>query len=339
MSASSPSPLEHAHRSWWRRVLSQPLIWAALCLALTLPWTLNERGMDAAPFILTLIGGWLLGVAFVNLTLRMQPVRRGVIVHVGVAAVATTAMIVGVEGGGAFIRALPEAFRGPVFMGQLALIPAICWTLLGLLSRVTLLARRPARSPRTAPEWVEDRTGVAVTFHAVPMRLRALYGWGIALAVLVAVVISIPIVNDAVPRWANQSPMVFLAAAAIVALPPYLVFRAVCAHRTRSVVLRFTPRGLTLTEDGVSVQIPLSRVTRLVWSVSGETARVEIQAPGANRSLLVSVARHGRGTLAQLPPLRARTASWLAEAGLVPVEPAGSRAKRAPARVFERVFE
>lgn len=320
-------------------MLSQPLIWAALCLALTLPWTLNERGMDAAPFILTLIGGWLLGVAFVNWTLRMQPVRRGVIVHVGVAAVATTAMIVGVEGGGAFIRALPEAFRGPVFMGQLALIPAICWTLLGLLSRVTLLARRPARNPRTAPEWVEDRTGVAVTFHAVPMRLRALYGWGIALAVLVAVAISIPIVNDAVPRWANQSPMVFLAAAAIVALPPYLVFRAVCARRTRSVVLRFTPRGLTLAEDGVSVQIPLSRVTRLVWSVSGETARVEIQAPGANRSLLVSVARHGRGTLAQLPPLRARTASWFAEAGLVPVEPAGSRAKRAPARVFERVFE
>ncbi|RLP82729.1 hypothetical protein D9V34_05590 [Mycetocola lacteus] len=305
--------------------------------------------MDVVPFILTLIGGWLLGVAFVNWTLRMQPVRRGVIVHVGVAAVATAVMIVGVEGGGALIRALPEVLRGPVVMGQLALIPAICWTLLGVLSRVTSLARRPSRNPRTVPEWVEDRTGVTVTFHAVPMRLRTLYGWGIALAALVAVVISIPIVNDAVPRWATQSPMVFFAGAVIVAIPPYLVFRAVCARLTRSVLLRFTSRGLTLTEDGVSVQIPLSRVTRLVWSASGESARVEIQAPGANRSLLVSVARHGRGTLAQLPPLRARTASWLAEAGiaeagiveagLVPVEHTGSRAKRAPARVFERVFE
>ncbi|RLP74319.1 hypothetical protein D9V32_13280 [Mycetocola tolaasinivorans] len=295
--------------------------------------------MDVVPFILTLVGGWLIGVAFVNWTLRMQPVSRGVIVHVGVAVVATTAMIVGVEGGGAFIRGLPEALRGPVVMGQLALIPAICWTLLGLVSRVTVLARRPARNLRTVPEWVEDRTGVTVAFHAVPMRLRTLYGWGIALAALVAVVISIPIVNDAVPRWANQSPMIFLAAAAITALPPYLVFRAVCARRTRSVVVRFTPRGLTLTEDGVSVQIPLSRVTRLVWSASGETCRVELEAPAADRSLLLSVARHDRGVSAELPPLRARTVSWLAEAGLILVGPTGSRAKRSPAWVFEHAFD
>ncbi|WP_030143916.1 hypothetical protein [Mycetocola saprophilus] len=334
MPSTVPSP-----RPWWRRVLTSPAFWALVSLSAALPWVLTERGMGLPPMILSLLGGWLLGIDLVNRTFRARSARVGLWIHVALAVACSGLMIYLVESGSAGLRMLPEPLRAPAIMVQFALIPATGWMVLGVLGRITTVARRPARNPRTVPEWVQDKTGFSVGFRAVRMPVAALVWWGVALGVMVATVLSVLIVTDALPRWVSTSPMVFLLLAALIALPPFLVFRGVCALRTVPASVRFTRGALLIAWDGQERSVPLQRITRLVWCSAGESARVEIASPELSLSLLVSVARPGAGELAQLPPLPRRTEAALVEAGLMPVIQRKSRPRRSPISVFERVFE
>ncbi|MFZ4841493.1 hypothetical protein [Mycetocola saprophilus] len=330
--AASPRPL-------WRRLLTAPAFWAVLSAAAALPWVLHERGMDLPPVIFSLLAGWLAGIGFVNWTFRTASPRLGVVLHAVVALACAALMITMVQAGTPGLRLLPDGLRAPAIMVQFALIPATGWMLLGLLGRITTLARRPAKNPRTAPEWDQDKTGSTVEFRAVRMPVVALVWWGMALFVLVSTGLAILLVTDSLPTWVSTSPMVFLALGALIALPPFLIFRGVCAARTIPVSARFTRGALRIRWAENDMTLPLNRISRLVWCPTGESARLEVSAPGIHLSLLVSVARPARGRLAQLPPLQRRTEAALAEAGLPRVIAPKSRAKKRPTQAFERVFE
>ncbi|MHA7268740.1 hypothetical protein [Arthrobacter sp. HLT1-20] len=62
------------------------------------------NGMDLLPFLLTLLGGWLCGFAFVNFTLGVKRAWLGVLLHVVGAAVSGVLLHWMVFGGSSILK-------------------------------------------------------------------------------------------------------------------------------------------------------------------------------------------------------------------------------------------
>jgi hypothetical protein len=272
-----------------RRFVRAPFAWGLLLLIAAMVWTIAGDDLSFFPFLLMLLGGWSVAFSFVNATMEMRPVRTGVAVHLGVAAVLTAAMIFVIESDGALLAGLSEPVRAVVVVLQIAAGPAAGWIWLGLLSRVTnLIGRRDAkrRPGPAAPEWERDEggDGSGVEFSALelPMRTLTLAIVGVVLIVGVAGTGLLIAFDDAVMRVGARIAIVLTGV--VVGLPVYLVLRECC------VVGRCRAASHSATTSCASA--PGQRRTAspsVSWSdSSGEPART---TPASRRGVRASTSR------------------------------------------------
>ncbi|MFF2277651.1 hypothetical protein [Agromyces sp. NPDC058126] len=321
---AEPSALRAA---LWRRLIRNPLVWAAVCFALTVPWFAAGQGMEFVPYLLMLVGGWLCGFSFVNLTFRIRPERDGAILHVVGAVVAGALVWFMVDVGQPLLETAPEPIKIAFIIAQFATIPAAGWIWLGLLSRITSAVGRPSkkRPARVTPEWVRAETGRGseVRFTAVPMTMRALTT-AIVLIVMVvgavAVVALIAVTEYVVqlgPRFA-----IFLVGV-VFALPAYFIYMAVVQRRTLDCTIGFGDDRLWLRTDasatgaiGASTTIvKFDELDELVWRCNSDYARVELRGANLDVSLITGIAKGRRGFTAELPALPRRVLGRLADLG------------------------
>lgn len=309
------------HRTVGRRLIRNPLIWGALLLLAALIWTLAGDDLSFFPFLLTLIGGWCFGFAFLNATWGMVPARNGVFLHVGVAIALGAAIAFVVEYGNDLLAPFPEPVRAGAVVVQLAAIPAAGWIWLGLLSRITdAMTRREAkkRPVPVTPEWEREESGdgSGVRFPGIPLRMRALTGAIIAIVVVfglggTALVIAF---DDVVLRLGARLTIILVGV--VIALPVYFVFTALLRRRTQSCLVAFGNDQLRVTVGEATHVVPFRRLERLVWRTRSDYARIEVQGDGVDLSLVAGLAKPPRGLTAELPPLPRRVFRRLELAGM-----------------------
>lgn len=323
-------------RTVGRRLIRNPLIWGALLLLAALFWTLAGDDLSFFPFLLMLVGGWCVGFAFVNATMRMVPARNGVFLHVGVAVTLGAAIAFVVEYGDDRLRPLPEPVRAGAVVVQLAAIPAAGWIWLGLLSRVTdVMTQREAkkRPVPVTPEWEREEIGdgSGVRFPGIPLRMRVLTAAIIVIVVVfglggTALVIAF---DDVVLRMGARFTIILVGV--LIALPAYLVFTGVLRRRTESCLVAFGNDELRVTVGDSTHVIPFRRLERLVWRTRSDYARIEVQGDGVDLSLIAGLAKPPRGITAELPPLPRRVFRRLDLAGMTQ-----QHARRRDVTVFAR---
>ncbi|WP_439901539.1 hypothetical protein [Microbacterium azadirachtae] len=304
----------------WRRALRMPLLWALLCGVLALPG--YAAGGDAfLPFLLTLVGGWLCGMSFVNATARMSPPRRGAIAHV-LGAIAAGLLL-------AFLAAVvpdllapkPNPARAVVAVVQMAAAPAAGWIWLALIGRITSALRlRATPAVLEGPEWegAERGSGSVLRFAAVPLTMRALTLWILLVVVVVAGIgVALMIAFDAFVMAAGPR-LVIVALGIVLGLPAYLLLSALLRRRTVTYTVRFDVDRLELERAGSTLSVRYADVERLVWRSDSEYARLEVLGEGVDLSLIAGIARVPKGRTAALPPLSRRVRGLLEGAGLSP---------------------
>ncbi|MGH3704109.1 MAG: hypothetical protein ACRDT9_05720, partial [Agromyces sp.] len=303
---------------YWRRLVGSPLVWAAACLALAVPWAMSGRATELIPYLLMLVGGWLCGFSFVNATFRMTPVRRGVIAHV-IGAIASAALVVvAVEYGGPLLATAPEWMRISLVIVQFAAIPAAGWIWLGLISRISaVVGTSKAKAAATTPEWVraERGNGSEVRFSAVPITMRA-----ITTAIVVIVVVmggfagwALVAVGDLVYSLGPRLTIIVIGV--VFALPAYLAFLAVVRRRTVAGLVGFGNDRLWLGTGSSTTTVAFRDLEQLVWRRSSDAARVEVRGGGIDVSLVTGIAKPAPGATAELPALPRRVLGRLQDEG------------------------
>lgn len=182
-----------------------------------------------------------------------------------------------------------------------------------------------------APLWEPVATGTAVSFSAIPMRLRTL---GLIIAAVVVVVGSIVaavlIAADLILEFGGSRRIIILCGV-VIALPAYLLLAAGLKRRTVACRVLFDGGQLQI-ESGTSHRVvALADIDRLVWSCDSDYARFEVRGRGLDVSLIAGMARMPSRVLPQLPRLSSDTVAKLAAAGL-----AEKKSRRAGLTVFVR---
>ncbi|WP_368498003.1 hypothetical protein [Herbiconiux sp. A18JL235] len=320
--AGSIDPAPAPRASAFRRLIASPWLWAGVLLAAALPWYLVGEGLELVPFLSGLVGGWLCGLGFVNVTFRMSP-RRGATVHAVGAVVAGAVLWFSTQIWPDVAPAMPEGLRSVAFLVQMASIPAAGWIWLGLISRVTALARRPAREAPVPPGWEEDYDGSMVRFSAVPMRLRTLTLQIVALVIVGGVVCTVLLIafDDVAMSLGPRILVIVLGAA--VALPLYGLLRLRNARHTVACSVAFGAKRMRVTAAGSTLELEYAHLAELTWVTGTDYARVEVvgvrTADVVRKSLVVGVARQSPGVAPGLPTLSRRIVRTLEAAGLTPV--------------------
>lgn len=305
-----------------RRFVRDPLIVGLLLLAAAIAWTVAGDDLSFFPFLLMLIGGWALAFSFVNATTELRPVRNGVVLQLGVAAVLTALMLFMIEFGGAELLAgLPETVRAVMVVLQIAAAPATAWIWLALLARIADLIRRrdTARRPEPVPpEWQreEDGDGSRVEFPALDLRMRSLTVGIIGVVVLVGLAGTALLISfdDAVMSMGPRIAIVVMGV--VVGLPAYFLLRATLRRRTVSCAVAFGNDELRIRIGSSIHRIPFPELQTLVWRTRSDYARVEVRGADADLSLIAGLARPPTGRTAELPPLPRRVFRRLELAGL-----------------------
>lgn len=318
----SPELFPPVRLPWWKRLFRKPLFWALICAALAMPWYLGGNGMELLPYLLTLVGGWLCGFAFVNFTLGIRRTGLGVLLHVVVAAASALLLHWLVFDGSGFLKTLPGQLRALLFFLQMGAIPGVAWIWLGLLGRITSVAAKPskkAKATRLAPGWEDASPGTRVQFWALPMTMRALtwaiagmcvLGGGLAFLLMTAF--------DAFLLRFGSATLIIIAFGVLIGLPGYHLFRAVLGRRTTACSVVFGKERLTIETHAQVAAIPYVDLERLVWRNASDYARVEVHGGGHAFTLLVGMARTPKTVLPQLPPLSQKTINSLTDAGMEP---------------------
>ncbi|WP_146070279.1 hypothetical protein [Arthrobacter sp. GMC3] len=276
--------------------------------------------MDLAPFLLTLVGGWLCGFAFVNFTLGMKHTGLGVVLHVAGAAGMGLLLHWMTFWGKGFLKELPEQASGLVFLFQMGSVPAAGWIWLGLLGRITFSASKPsekAKAARIAPAWEDTSPGTQLQFSAVPMQTRN----------LTFVMVGVCLVGSGLAFWLLMSfdafflklasPKLFVIVfGLLIGLPGYFIFKAIVGRKTIPCSIAFGNDRIRIAVGSENVTINYRDLDRLIWRCESDYARVEVHVHGRRISLLAGLARTPKTVLAQLPPLSKVTIRRLAGAGL-----------------------
>ena len=266
MTTASPAAAIAARAPRWRRLVGSPLVWAAICLALVVPWALAGQATELIPYLLMLVGGWLCGFSFVNATFRMTPVRRGVIVHVIGAIVSAALVVSAVEYGGSLLATAPEWMRISLVIVQFAAIPAAGWIWLGLISRVSSIVGT-SKPAATTPEWVraEHGHGSEVRFSAVPISMRALTTAIVVIVVVMGTLAGAALVAVGDLVYAFGPRLTIIVIGVVFALPAYLAVLAVVRRRTVAGVIGFGNDRLWLSTGSTTTIVAYRDLERLVW--------------------------------------------------------------------------
>lgn len=304
-----------------RRFVRDPLLWGIAFLIAAIVWTLAGDDLSFFPFLLMLLGGWGVAFSFVNATMEMRPVRNGVVLQIGVAAVVSALMIVVIESGGDLLDGLPEPVRAIIVVLQIAAGPAIAWIWLALLSRIgDLFVRRDAKKrPAPAPpEWERDDSGdgSSVDFSAIDLRMRTLTLAIIAVVLVVGLAGTGVLIafDDAVMRLGARIAIILMGV--VVGLPVYLLLRALLRRRTLVCTVAFGNDELRVRTGVVTHRIPFGELESLVWRTRSDYARIEVRGAAADLSLITGLAKPAMGRTAELPSLPRRVFRRLELAGL-----------------------
>lgn len=304
------------------------MLWAAACIAIALPWYLAGDGLAFFPFVLSLIGGWLCGHAFVSATFAMQPPRRGAIVHVVVAVVLAATLYTLVQFGPEVAGDLPEPVRRVLFLVQMAAIPGVTWIWFGVIARLTgavPLPRRTSSPDRGSslareardPEWELDDDAAVLRFTAIPMRVRTL---GVQIAAIVLIggsgAAGLAILLHELSVIAGPRFLIVVIAA-LIAFPAYGIYVVLLKRRTVPCILRVSRDRLHVRWGDDAVQVRLEEIESLSWRRDSEYARVVLTSPVRDVSLIVGLARPATGVRPQLPALPSEVVDRLERAGLV----------------------
>ncbi|MBM7832201.1 hypothetical protein JOE59_002906 [Agromyces cerinus] len=317
-----------------RRLAGSPLAWAAVCLALAVPWAVAGQATELIPYLLMLVGGWLCGFSFVNATFRMTPVRRGVIVHV-IGALASAALVVGaVEFGGPLLAAAPEWARISLVIVQFAAIPAAGWIWLGLIGRISAaVGTSKAKPAPTAPEWVraEHGHGSEVGFAAVPIAMRTLTTAIVVIVVVMGSLAGLALVATGDLVYALGPRLTIIVIGLVFALPAYFAFLAVVRRRAVACAVGFGNDRLWLRTGPTTTIVAFRDLEQLVWRSSSDAARVEVRGSGVDVSLVTGIAEPAPGATAELPALPRRVLGRLQDEGF-----ALERSRRGEVLTFRR---
>lgn len=334
MTTASPAAAIAARAPRWRRLVGSPLVWAAICLTLVVPWALAGQATELIPYLLMLVGGWLCGFSFVNATFRMTPVRRGVIVHV-IGAILSAALVVSaVEYGGSLLATAPEWMRISLVIVQFAAIPAAGWIWLGLIGRVTAtVGTSKAKLAPTAPEWVraEHGHGSEVRFAAVPISMRALTTAIVVIVVVMGALAGAALVAAGDLVYAFGPRLTIIVIGVVFALPAYFAVLAVVRRRTVAGVIGFGNDRLWLSTGSTTTTVAYRDLERLVWRCRSDYARIEVRGADLDVSLVTGIAKPVPGTTAELPALPRRVLGRLADEGF-----AVDRSRRGEVLTFRR---
>lgn len=304
-----------------RKLVRNPLLWGAVLLVAAVVATLAGDDLSFFPFLLTLVGGWCFGFAFVNATLRMTPARNGAFLHAAVALLLGAAIAFVVEFGKGLLVPFPEQVRAIAVVLQLAAIPAAGWIWLGLLARVSdAITRREAkkRPVPVTPEWERDESGDGsrVRFPGIPLRMRVLTGAIITIVAIVGLGGTLLVIafDDIVLRLGAR--VVIILVGILIALPVYLVLTAVLRRRTESCTVAFGNDDLRLTVGDHTDVIPFRELEHLLWRTRSDYARIEVRGAGVDRSIIAGLAKPPAGRTVELPVLPRRVFRRLELAGL-----------------------
>ncbi|GAA1780274.1 hypothetical protein GCM10009748_11900 [Agromyces lapidis] len=301
------------------RLLRSPLVWAAVCFALTVPWFAAGQGMEFVPYLLMLVGGWLCGFSFVNLTFRIAPERDGVILHVIGAVAAAAFLWFAIELGRPLLETAPEPLKIAFVIVQFAAVPAAGWIWLALLSRITSAVGRPSKSkpaPAT-PEWerAEHGRGSEVRFAAIPMTMRALTTAIVVIVVVVGAVAAAALIAAGDVIYLVGARLAIIIVGVAFALPAYFAYLAVVRRRTLDCTIGFGDDRLWLRTDASTTVVRFDDLDELVWRCRSDYARVEVRGAGVDVSLIAGAARSRPGFTSELPALPRRVLGRLRDLG------------------------
>lgn len=300
------------------RVTTAVLAAGVLLLVGALLLTLRVPDADLPAFLAMILGGWCVGIAFVQATGLL---RRGGLALLAIGAGAAGATVLLTNGA---LRAGGPGTQAVAYVLAMASLPAAGWIALSLLGRLLDLARRAttrAADARRPPEWDADdpRGGAVVRVRAVPWTMRRL-----TLALIATVAVAGTGGAGLMIALAPLAPalgarLLIVILGLVLALPVYLIFRAVLGRRAAAYVIGFGPAELRLDGPGGTERFRYDAIERLVWRTDSDYARVEVHAGTVHRTLLVGQAPSEPGRTAELPPLSRRALRALAGAGLTPV--------------------
>ncbi|WP_157883996.1 hypothetical protein [Arthrobacter alpinus] len=318
----------------WRKLVLQPLVWAAALLGTAIPWYLSGHGLDFVPYLLVLVGGALCGMTFVNATLSMKRTGLGAVIHFVVAVVVGGAMWWLVFRGNTILDDSPGALKSAVLLVQMAGIPAVGWMWLGIISRLSSLASKPStKDPeRVAPVWEEQPTGTLVHFAAITMPLRTLIVIMVATIAAAGSLTALALIAAEYYLGIVSVRFTLIVAGALVALPAYLFIKARFSRRTVPCTAAFTQTQLLVTTGTEQHVFRYSQIEKLLWRCTSDYARIEVHTQDSTLTLITGIAKAPRTVLGQLPELSRSTVRSLNEGGL-----AKKRTKRPGLTEFCRV--
>ncbi|WP_217181882.1 hypothetical protein [Streptomyces sp. AC495_CC817] len=302
----------------WRRLVFSLTLWGVLLLATAVGLALGGSDLDIWHFILIIVGGWCLGAAFVNLTVRMP--RDGVVLHVAGAVVIAAIMVFLTEYGRRLVPIVGEQLATVAFVVQLAAVPAAAWIWIGLLSRITdAILRRDRRrgGERVTPEWERDERGDGsfVRFPGIEVRMR-----DVTLAII-GIVLAAGAVGVALMIWFDGvvmrlgPRMSIVLVGLVLGLPAYFALTAVLRRHTAACTLAFGNDEVRIKVDEASFVIRHRDLEYLRWRQKSDYARVEVRGGGVDLSLFTGLAKPPPGRTAELPPIPRRVFRRLELAG------------------------
>lgn len=318
----------------WRKLVLQPLIWAAVLLGTAIPWYLSGNGLDFVPYLLVLVGGALCGMTFVNATLSMKRPGLGAVIHCVVAVVVGGAMWWLVFRGNTIFDDSPSALKSALLLVQMAGLPAAGWIWLGIISRLSSLASKPAtKAPeRVAPAWDEQSTGSLVHFSAIALPMRTLIVIIVATIAATGSLTALALIAADYYLGIVSVRFTVIVAGALFALPAYLYIKARLSRRTMPCTAAFTQTQFLVTAGSERHVFPYSQIEKLLWRCNSDYARIEVHTQDSALSLITGLAKAPGNALPQLPQLSRRTLRSLNEGGL-----AQERTRRPGVTEFRRV--
>ena len=199
------------------------------------------------------------------------------------------------------------------------------------LPGIRFVRGRPKPEAKT-PVWEPVATGTAVSFSAIPLRLRTL---GLIIAAVVVVVgllgTAVLIAADLIFEVGGSRRIIVLCGA-VLALPTYLLLAAGLKRRTVACRVLFDGDQLQIERGTSHRVVALADIDRLIWSCDSDYARFALRGRGFDVSLIAGMARMPSRVLPQLPPLSEQTIARLTASGLIK-----QQTRRAGLAVFSRV--
>lgn len=309
---------ERVSRSIPRRILGNPWLWAAVLLGAAVPLVIADPQIGFGAYLLAVVGGWLCGVGFVRATLRMRRPGIGVLAHAVGAVLAGVLLWAMVSLGPVIAGGLDEPGRAALAVAQFASAPAAGWIWITLIGRVAALvsSRAPRVAPPIGPAWEHEGKESLLQFPAVPLRMRTL---GLAIAAVVVVFGGIAatlliLTGDLAERLGPR--LVIIVVGAGLALPGYLLLKALLHRRTVDCELRIGPERLRVRAGAMALDASFHEIDLLRWRCDGDYARLEVHCGGRELSLVAGIARVPKGTAPTLPLLPAIITRRLEAGGL-----------------------